>query len=311
MHVFHSFEEIPTPPHAVIALGTFDGVHRGHQEVMQKAIAKARNTGTTSMVVTFAAHPFSVLCPEREPLRLATIPQKVRYIAEQGIDSLVLLPMTKTLIHQSPHEFCEHIRCYIAPQAIVVGENFTYGAKAAGNTATLRETFAINHTPVCVLPLLGSPGKTAPISSTVIRKAVSLGHMEMAATLLGRAYELESEVVPGDHRGRTIGFPTANMYIPPQMALPPDGVYVTEAEWDGITHQGMTNIGDNPTFTEQYRRIETHVFDWHGDLYGKRVRLRFYKRLRHELKFDTPDALVRQMHEDRLHTLAYFSDKHI
>jgi riboflavin kinase/FMN adenylyltransferase len=161
--------------------------------------------------------------------------------------------------------------------------------------------------PVYVLPLLGSPGKTTAISSTVIRKAIELGHMEMAASLLGRPYELVGQVVLGDKRGRTIGFATANMLIPTQMAIPPDGVYVTEVELAGKLLPAMTNIGSNPTFTEQYRRIETHILQWHGDIYGQTIQVRFRKRLRKEVKFDSVEELIHQMDQDKIDTQAYFS----
>jgi riboflavin kinase/FMN adenylyltransferase len=307
MQVFHSFEEIKNSPEVVIALGTFDGIHLGHQKVMRTAMDKAAELGGSSMVVTFSAHPFSVLCPSKEPARLATISQKVRYIADLGINGLVLLPMNEALIHLSHQAFCECLMRYLTPKAIVVGENFTYGSRAAGNTKTLVEMFSTHHhIPVFVLPLLGSPGRTNPISSTVIRKLITLGHMETAASLLGRPYELEGLVVKGDQRGRTIGFPTANMYVPEHHAIPPDGVYAVEAEWDGVPHLAMTNVGANPTFERQYRRIETHILDWSGELYGTTMRVRFCKRLRHEIKFDTVEALIRQMDEDRIQTVAYF-----
>lgn len=307
MEVFHSFEEIHNCPRSVIALGTFDGVHLGHQMVMAKAREIARHMDASSAVVTFAAHPLSILFPEKEPLRLATVQQKIRYIDDQGIDILVLLAMTKGLIQESPEEFCKQLLQYVHPCAIVVGSNFTYGAKAAGNTDTLKQFMEERDIPVHVLTLLDRPGRDTPISSTVIRKLVTLGHMETATALLGRPYELEEIVVKGDQRGNTIGFPTANMLIPVHMALPPDGVYATKVLIDGTWYPAMTNIGDNPTFTNQYRRIETNIIGWSGDLYDKVLRLRFYKRLRHEITFHTTEELKEQMDTDRKDTLSYFS----
>ncbi|MCI1822015.1 MAG: bifunctional riboflavin kinase/FAD synthetase [Megasphaera sp.] len=307
MQVFHSFEEVAGCPNAVIALGTFDGIHLGHQKVMQEAIKKAKSIGGTAVVVTFSAHPFSVLCPQREPVRLATVDQKIRYISDLGIDALILLPMNRALISETHIDFTNRLLKYLKPRGVVVGDNFTYGAKAAGNTATLKAALMQQNIPVYVLPLLETPGRTAPVSSTVIRKAVQLGHMEMAAALLGRAYELEGMVVEGDKRGTTIGFPTANMLIPLQMAIPPDGVYVTEMKAGECWLPAMTNIGANPTFTNQYRRIETHILDWQGQLYGEKVRVRFYKRLRKEVKFINAEDLIHQMESDRRQTLSYFS----
>ena len=307
MEIFHSFQEITGFTGAVVALGTFDGIHKGQQMVMKTAIKRAAAGGVKTMVVTFTAHPMSVLCPEKEPLRLATIAQKAEYIEAVGIDGLVLLPMSEGLLRESPEEFCQNLVTYIHPSVIVVGSNFTYGAKAAGNTDTMKAFMADYAIPVEALDLLERPGGTTPISSTVIRRLIQMGHMETAENLLGRPFALTGTIVPGDHRGRTIGFATANMLIPINMAIPPDGVYVTELWWDGEGHPAMTNIGDNPTFENQYRRIETHVLDWDKDLYGKNVSLRFRKRLRGEEVFASADDLIAQMKEDEKATQQFFA----
>lgn len=307
MEIFHSFQEITGFTGAVVALGTFDGIHKGHQMVMKTAIKRAAAGSVKTMVVTFTAHPMSVLCPEKEPLRLATIGQKAEYIEDVGIDGLVLLPMSETLLRESPEEFCQNLVTYIHPSVIVVGSNFTYGSKAAGNTDTMKAFMADYDIPVEALDLLERPGGTTPISSTVIRRLIQMGHMETAENLLGRPFALTGTIVPGDHRGRTIGFATANMMIPVNMAIPPDGVYVTELWWDGKGHPAMTNIGDNPTFENQYRRIETHVLDWDKDLYGKNVTLRFRKRLRGEEVFAGADDLIAQMKEDEKATRQFFA----
>lgn len=305
MEIFHSFQEIAGFTGAVIALGTFDGVHRGHQLVMKAAKKQAAASGVKTLVVTFSAHPLSVLCPDKEPLRLATMRQKASYIAATGMDGLVLLPMNAAFLAESPEEFCQHLLTYIQPSAIVVGSNFTYGAKAAGNVETMKAFMSQYDIPVIALTLLERPGRATPISSTVIRRLITMGHMETAENLLGRPFALEGEVVPGDRRGRKIGFATANMLIPASMAIPPDGVYATTLTWDGKSHAAMTNIGANPTFAHQYRRIETHVFDWHDDLYGKQVTLEFYKRLRGEITFASAEDLVTQMRKDEEQAKAY------
>ncbi len=306
MQIFHSFQEITDCRGAVVALGTFDGVHLGHQMVMKTAMEKAAEKGVKAMVITFGAHPFSVLCPEKEPARLATVEQKEAYIAAVGMDGLVLLPMTRHLLKESPESFCQQLLQYIHPSAVVVGSNFTYGAKAAGNTDTLKQFMAAYHIPVLALTLLERPGRTTPISSTVIRRLVQMGHMETAEKLLGRPFTLTGEVVQGDHRGRTIGFPTANMLIPVKMAVPADGVYITELVWDGVSHPSMTNIGSNPTFANQYRRIETHVLNWQEDLYGKQVSLCFKKRIRSEIVFASAAELIQQMKQDETQTRKFF-----
>lgn len=307
MQVFSSFQDVQGLSGAVVALGTFDGVHLGHQKVMRTALQKAVELNCKAVVVTFSAHPFSVLCPEKEPLRLATVEQKIQYIRDVGVDGLLILPMTPQLLSESPEAFCQQLVTYLRPAAIVVGSNFTYGAKAAGNTATLKAYMAARQIPVLALELLERPGRTTPISSTVIRKLVHLGHMESAASLLGRPFAVMGEVVTGDRRGRTIGFPTANMLLPTAMAIPPDGVYVTEAVWNGESHMAMTNIGDNPTFANQYRRIETHILDWQGDLYGTMLTLRFLKLLRKEVTFASVQDLIETMKGDELAVRQYFA----
>lgn len=311
MEIFHSFQDITGFTGAVVVLGTFDGIHKGHQMVMKTAIKRAAAGGVKTMVVTFTAHPMSVLCPEKEPLRLATIAQKAEYIEAVGIDGLVLLPMSEGLLRESPEEFCRNLVSYIHPSVIVVGSNFTYGARAAGNTDTMKQFMGQYDIPVEALNLLERPGGTTPISSTVIRRLIQMGHMETAENLLGRPFALTGTIVPGDHRGRTIGFATANMLIPVNMAIPPDGVYVTELWWDGEGHPAMTNIGDNPTFENQYRRIETHVLDWDKDLYGKNVSLRFRKRLRGEEVFASADDLIAQMKNDEKAARQFFASDEI
>ncbi|MCH4178595.1 MAG: bifunctional riboflavin kinase/FAD synthetase [Megasphaera sp.] len=306
MQVFHSFQEIKDCDGAIVALGTFDGVHLGHQKVMRTAMEKAAVHKVKSIVVTFESHPLSVLCPDKEPPRLATVEQKEQYIADVGIDALVLLPVTKHLLDESPEEFCQQILDYIHPLGIVVGSNFTYGKKAAGNTASLTAFMGAYGVDVNVLHLLERPGRAVPISSTVIRRLVLMGHMETTAALLGRPFEVTGKVVVGDRRGHLIGFPTANMLIPTDMALPPDGVYITELGWDGTFHQAMTNIGANPTFANQYRRIETHILSFQGNIYDKKVVLRFLKRLRPEMQFDSTEDLVREMKSDESKTINYF-----
>ena len=307
MNVYDSLEAAAVCRHAVIALGTFDGVHVGHRRVMETAMSEGKRLHVPTLVLTFSAHPLSVLNPLKEPARLATVEQKEEYIRSVGIDGLIMLPMTQELLNQSPEDFCACLIKYLSPSEIVVGTNFTYGKKAAGNTETLVQSMGDAHIPVRVLDLVEAPQSDYPVSSTVIRGLIAEGKMQAAMALLGRPFELRAEVVSGDRRGRTIGFPTANMLIPPKAALPPDGVYVTGVVLDGKEWPAMTNIGNNPTFTRQYRRVETHILDWSGDIYGKTVTLRFYKRLRDEKKFSSITELVDAMKVDKKKVLLHFS----
>lgn len=308
MEIYHSFAEIKACRHAVVALGTFDGVHSGHRQVIQTAIDEAAALGVTSLVITFSAHPLSVLAPEREPLRLATLEQKIEYIEQLGVDGILILPVTRELLGESPEDFSRSLLTYVQPTEIIVGTNFTYGRGAAGDAAALTVFMKAEGVPVKALALLGAPGQR-PVSSTVIRECVASGRMEEAASLLGRPFEMTGEVVKGDRRGNAIGFATANMLIPVHIALPPDGVYATTVTLDGKEYPAMTNIGNNPTFSRQYRRVETHIINWSGNLYGKKLRLRFYKRLRDEKKFDSITELVAAMKNDEKNALLQFFDK--
>ena len=309
MEIYHSFAEIKACRHAVVALGTFDGVHSGHRQVIQTAIDEAAALGVTSLVITFSAHPLSVLAPEREPLRLATLEQKIEYIEQLGVDGILILPVTRELLGESPEDFSRSLLTYVQPTEIIVGTNFTYGRGAAGDAAALTVFMKAEGVPVKALALLGAPGRERPVSSTVIRECVASGRMEEAASLLGRPFEMTGEVVKGDRRGNAIGFATAKMLIPVHIALPPDGVYATTVTLDGKEYPAMTNIGNNPTFSRQYRRVETHIINWSGNLYGKKLRLRFYKRLRDEKKFDSITELVAAMKNDEKNALLQFFDK--
>lgn len=306
MEVFHSFQEITGCHAAVVALGTFDGVHMGHRAVMRAAMAEAKTLHRKAAVVTFSAHPLSVLHPEKEPLRLATTAQKIQYIADVGVDVLVLLPMTKELMAETPTAFCRQLQETFCPAAIVVGENFTYGAGAGGNTETLAAYMKKHRTPVQVLPLVPDPQGLEPISSTKIRKLIACGNVEEAGRLLGRPFAMTGTVADGDRRGRTIGFPTANLHLAPHMAVPADGVYITEVSRQGQWLPAMTNVGANPTFTRQYRRVETHILDWHEDIYGQDITVSFLRRIREEKQFSTVAALITQMQQDKEVVRQYF-----
>ncbi|KXB90894.1 bifunctional riboflavin kinase/FAD synthetase [Megasphaera hutchinsoni] len=309
MEIFHSFQEVKGCQHAVVALGTFDGVHMGHQKVMQKAIEEADMKGYKSVVVTFSGHPLSVLQPDKEPVRLATMAQKIQYIQDVGIDVLVILPLSWTLLNETPQSFCQQLYKTFLPSAIVVGTNFTYGAGADGNTDTLRAFMELVQVPVYVLPLVSFDKNNMPVSSTIIRQLIQDGKLEETTHLLGRPFSIVGTVVTGDKRGRTIGFPTANMHIEKNMAVPADGVYVSEVKHQGILLPAMTNVGENPTFANQYRRIETYILDWHGDIYGQDMELHFLKRLRGEERFHSVEELVACMKQDEEKVRNYFRQR--
>ena len=288
-----------------IALGTFDGVHRGHQQVIGAAVARAREIGGTSLVFTFSNHPLSVVAPERCPVRLMSNEEKQIVMRDLGVDVLVNIPFTKEVLSIGAEDFIRMLIEAYEPKFVVVGPNYTFGYKNQGNSELLKEFgkkygFEVKiHDAVCDTDDL--------ISSTLIRGYINDGNVEKTADLLGRDFRLTSTVVHGDERGRTIGFPTANLDLPPEAAVPNNGVYAVRAiTADGVTHSAVANIGTNPTFDGIYRHIEVHSLDFAADIYGQELTIEFLAKLRNEQKFSGIEALVNQLHQDVETAKKYF-----
>ena len=288
-----------------IALGTFDGVHRGHQQVIGAAVARAREIGGTSLVFTFSNHPLSVVAPERCPVRLMSNEEKQIVMRDLGVDVLVNIPFTKEVLSIGAEDFIRMLIEAYEPKFVVVGPNYTFGYKNQGNSELLKEFgkkygFEVKiHEAVCDTDDL--------ISSTLIRGYINDGNVEKTADLLGRDFRLTSTVVHGDERGRTIGFPTANLDLPPEAAVPNNGVYAVRAiTADGVTHSAVANIGTNPTFDGIYRHIEVHILDFAADIYGQELTIEFLAKLRKEQKFSGIEALVNQLHQDVETAKKYF-----
>lgn len=288
-----------------IALGTFDGVHKGHQQVIGAAVEHAREIGGTSLVFTFSNHPLSVVAPERCPVRLMTNADKEVVMEQLGVDVLVNIPFTKEILSVGAEDFiCMLVDAY-NPAFVVVGPNYTFGYKNQGTPELLIELgkkygFEVKiHDAVCDTVEL--------ISSTLIRGYISEGNVEKTASLLGRNFRLTSTVVHGDARGRTIGFPTANLDIPSEAAVPNNGVYAVRAiTEDGSVHSAVANIGINPTFNGVYCHIEVHILDFARDIYNQQLTIEFLAKLRNEKKFSGIDALVTQLHQDVETAKKYF-----
>ncbi len=288
-----------------IALGTFDGVHRGHQQVIGAAVERAREIGGTSLVFTFSNHPLSVVAPERCPVRLMSNEEKKSVMQELGVDVLVNIPFTQEVLSIGAEDFIRMLIEAYEPKFVVVGPNYTFGYKNQGNSELLKEFgkkygFEVKiHEAVCDTDDL--------ISSTLIRGYINDGNVEKTADLLGRDFRLTSTVVHGDERGRTIGFPTANLDLPPEAAVPNNGVYAVRAiTADGVIHSAVANIGTNPTFDGIYRHIEVHILDFAADIYGQELTIEFLAKLRNEQKFSGIEALVNQLHQDVETAKKYF-----
>lgn len=294
---------------AVITIGVYDGLHLGHQAVIEQVTSLAAARGARSAVVTFDRHPATVVRPESAPRLLTDNEQRMELLAATGIDAAVVIPFDLAQSQEPPISFIERVLVHcLHTSVVVVGEDFHFGRHREGNVELLRElgaTYGFEVEPVNLVPR--PDGVDEPVSSTAIRRALAGGDVELAASLLGRPFEVRGVVVQGDQRGRLLGFPTANVEVPNRVCLPADGVY---AGWyvrpDGSTHACAINLGRRPTFYEHadHSLLEAHLLDFDGDLYGERAKVRFAHFLRSERKFDGIDALVEQLKHDVDHARA-------
>ena len=282
----------------VVTVGSFDGVHRGHQAVLAEIARRARAAGRTSLLVTFDPHPLEVVNPDAAPRLLTTADEKRDALAETPVDEVVVLPFTRELSQLSAADFvAEVLRARYGMAELVLGHDHGFGRGRGGDVETVRRLGAEQGFGVDVVDAVREDGQ--PISSTVIRAAVAHGELERAARWLGRPYSLSGVVERGAGRGRTIGIPTLNLAPAPQKLLPPDGVYAVRVRVAGKTYGGMMNQGARPTFGVTARGLEIHLFDFAGDLYGERVRVEWVRRLRDVRTFPSREALVAQLEHDR------------
>jgi riboflavin kinase / FMN adenylyltransferase len=282
----------------VVALGNFDGVHLGHMVVLRRAIEEARERGLRSVAATFDPHPRSVLRPGRIPGLLTDIETRRGLLLGAGVDEVAVIRFDEELSKKSPEAFVEKVLVgRLGAEVVVVGENFRFGHRAAGDVGDLRRLMRSFGGEAFGVPVRGSNGEEE-ISSTRIRELLGEGRVEDASRLLGRPYRVRGEVVVGDRRGRTIGFPTANVEPGPEVVIPARGVYAGLVEADGKRMAACTNVGVAPTFGERESRIEAHVLGFDGDLYGKVVEVEFLRRIRGEKRFGGVEELVAQIGRD-------------
>ncbi len=296
MNVFEGLETLPQPYTASsLAIGTFDGVHIGHQAIIRTAVEDARSHGRPALVLTFDRHPSELLSPDRVPGLLTTPDQRNRYIAELGADGLVIVRFDQALAQLTPEAFLRTIlKDRLGAQAIVVGANFCFGKGRAGDVAYLEEAQSeFDFTLRALQPIRVGD---LPASSTRIRERLRVGDIAGAETLLNHPFLLAGIVVEGQKLGRTLGYPTANLALTCRQVVPADGIYAVRAVLeDGQRVGGACSIGNRPTIEGAGYSIETYLFDFAADIYGRGMELRFVKRLRDELKFDSLEALTAQM----------------
>lgn len=285
----------------MVTIGVFDGVHRGHQSLINEAVASARRQGLPSVLMTFDPHPSEVIRPGSHPYQLTTLRRRADIVEGLGVDVFCVLPFTPELARMPADEFVHELlveRLHVA--GVVVGENFHFGHRAAGDVTLLRALGTRFGFTVTGAELLSEGALT--YSSTYIRSCIDAGDVALAAEALGRAHRLEGIVVRGDGRGRAIGFPTANLSTPRYAAIPGDGVYAcrfVHFGHDGAeparTGMAAVSVGTNPTFSGRERRVEAYVLDADEDYYGERVGLDFVERLRDMERFATVDELVERI----------------
>lgn len=286
-----------------LTIGAYDGVHQGHKAVIAATRALAAKRGLQSAVVTFEPHPAQVLRPESAPKLLTDLDQKLELLDACGVDTVVVVPFDTERAKETAEDFVERVLVgCLAARAVVVGHDFHFGKDRAGNVDVLTKLGIDHDFEVQGIQLLPrSDGKVESVSSTAIRRALAGGEVRTAATLLGRNHEIRGVVVDGDQRGRTIGFPTANVALPMDRAKPADAVY---AAWylrpDGTRYGAAVNIGKRPTFYQEaeHSLVEAHLLDFDGDLYGEVARVQFVELIRSEQRFDGIEALAAQLQID-------------
>ena len=292
---------------SVVTIGVFDGVHRGHAQLIGRAVQRAQELGVPAVLLTFDPHPSEVVRPGSHPAQLSTLRRRAELVEQLGVDVFCVLPFTVELSRMPPAEFVHELlveRLHVT--AVVVGQNFTFGYKAAGDVDllhTLGRRFGFTTEGAGLL----SQGEVT-FSSTYIRSCIDAGDVAAAASALGRAHRVEGIVVRGDRRGTDLGYPTANLSTPRYAAIPADGVYACRFVHRGRELAAAVSVGTNPTFSGRERRVEAFVLDLDEDLYGEQVALDFVARLRGMERFESPAELVTQMDDDVARTRAMVRD---
>ncbi len=299
MEILHSISDLPRLPGPLfLAIGVFDGVHLGHQAVISTSAEHAQAANGTPVVVTFDPHPEKILRPEAAPHLLTATRHKIALIRDLGVEHLLIITFDKQFAATEPEDFVQQLVKHSKPlREICVGHKWSFGKNRRGNLELLKKLGAEFDFNVVGIPPVTENGEL--VSSTAIRQAIEVGDLRKAAAMLGREYMILGSVVRGDNLGKKIGFPTANLSAHNEQ-FPPNGVYFAESKLDGVVYPGVVNLGYRPTvsFGESERILEIHLFDFEREIYGKNLEVRFIRYLRPEKKFESIEALTRQIEAD-------------
>lgn len=305
MKTVHDLANLPPRLDSVVTVGVFDGVHLGHQALIRGLVARARLLSAQAALITFHPHPSEVLRPTdsdgqtglRVPRYLTTPAERSAILEELGIDLLAILPFTRRTADTQAVDFLSLVCDALRMRELWVGPQFALGHDRQGDTRTLDNLGRVMGFSLRVVEPLITAGEI--VTSSRIRRLLLLGRIREAARLLGRFYSLSGEVVHGEHRGRRLGFPTANLEVQADRIMPPDGVYAGYAWVGGNRHGTVMSLGVRPTFGDYERLLEIHLLDCNGDLYGRDLTVEFVERLRPEVKFDSVQALIEQIQQDK------------
>jgi riboflavin kinase/FMN adenylyltransferase len=296
MEHYHSLEQLSLQ-NSWLTVGVFDGVHRGHQQIIKRLTAGAHEQGVPAVVLTFEPHPAKLF--GRSEIRLLTLPdERAELLGSFGVDMVVTHPFNHDVANTTAIDFMQHLKMHLGISHLVLGYDSTLGKNREGNALRLTEIGQELGYTVEVVPALSD--ESGVISSTEIRKLIETGNVTEAARLMGHPYSLHGPVIHGDARGRTINVPTANIGYSHDKMIPANGIYACRAYLNGQQYQAAINIGINPTFTpeKQIPNVEAHLLDFRGEIYGEDVKLEFLARLRNERRFDSVDKLLEQIWKD-------------
>jgi riboflavin kinase/FMN adenylyltransferase len=310
MRIFREIDQLPAFFNPVVSIGSFDGVHLGHQEILKFMTTRAGETDGETVLLTFWPHPRMILQPEDSSLKLLnTIDEKIELLEKSGLDNLIILPFTVEFSKMDYKDFITEILVNkLHVKSLVIGHDHHFGKNREGNFAQLQAFAPVYHFDLIQVDPIQIDGQA--LSSSLIRNTLETCDISYANQILGYEYSVTGTVVAGMKRGRELGYPTANISINEKFKLlPGDAIYAVEADYEGSALRGMASIGYNPTFNDTGKTLEVNIFDFDRQIYGEKITIKFLRFLRKEVKFATKEELVQQLGADKRDTLDFFSNR--